>query len=131
MLFRSQPARADDGEFYVAGECRVLQSVIRQNDIDAGVSMQERKAGLITCTADRNRRHGVAGDEERFVPHFPRIRFGRHNLDFFGLVAKAAGDDAGGPAASSKLPYERNRNRRFTGAPNIDVALLKPEILLL
>ena len=44
----SQPLpsrRANDGEFYVAGECRVLQSVIRQNDIDAGVSIQKRKAG--------------------------------------------------------------------------------------
>ena len=100
----------------------MLQSVIRQNDIDAGVSMQKRKAGLITCTADRNRRHRVAGDEERFVPHFPRIRFGRNNLDFIGLAAKAAGDDAGGPASSSKLPNERNRDRRFAGAPHIDVA---------
>ena len=78
----------------------MLKTVVRDDDVDAGMLSKELKPRLHAFAADRHGSKRLARDEERFVSHLSGIGIGRHEADAVFRAPEPARDDAGGPPAT-------------------------------
>ena len=114
----AEAARADDRDFDVAGESRMLQTVVAHNQIHFGMRSARFKSG----STDGNGDSSFPCNEKRLVAGFGgrSLLVDQSNAVF--AASEAAGDDARAPTACLKLADKGDRHGRLARAADINVA---------
>ena len=99
----------------------MLKTVVRDDDVDAGMLSKELKPRLHAFAADRHGSKRLACDEERLVSYLSGIGIGRHEADAVFRAPEPARDDAGGPPAGAERPHERDRHGGLPRSAHVDV----------
>jgi len=100
----------------------VLQAVVRDDDVDAGMLAKEFEPRLHAFAADSHGCERLARDEKRFVPHLRGVGIGRHEADAVFRASEPARDDAWGPPAGAKRSHERDRHGSFSRSAHGDIS---------
>ena len=109
----------DHADLHVARQPVMLQSVVGDQHIAAGVKQQSSRRRAI---ASHRHRHAAGMDQAGLVADLRRIRRISEQQRFALIAAIAATDHTGPIAACTQGGNHRNRQRRLAGAAHAEIA---------